>query len=132
VIPLSRYYCDGRRLEQGCLLSIPAYQLARIRGEALAILECRPEARWLLNQCCVVVGYVEAFAYYDPGAFPWPYLVEKLRAMRRFVSDSLIVRAPRVQAKREVKEEPPSRLVRYEGRMVSRVWYGRHVRGDAA
>jgi hypothetical protein len=63
----------------------PAYVIAALRGEALALLAVRPESSWLRDQATIIVGYTEAFKYYGAGEFPTDYIVEKLKAMRRII-----------------------------------------------
>lgn len=56
------------------------YRLARLVGEADALLACRPDSKRLLNACCIVRGYVELFPHYK--AFPWEYVKAIVGKMR--------------------------------------------------
>ncbi len=63
----------------------PAYVLARVKGEALALSHSRPDSLWVQNQACVVLGYVELYGHYEEQEFPWGHVVEKLCGMRKMI-----------------------------------------------
>lgn len=90
-----RNSCDA-----GALYLCPAYVLERIKGEALALLASRPDSSWLRDQACVVVGYVEAFAFYQAGEFPWGHVTQRLSRMRRIIfrAEHLAKKMPHLKA----------------------------------
>lgn len=64
----------------------PAYVLERLRGEAIALHAARPQNRWILDQACIVIGYVEAYHAYGENEFPWDHIVAKLCNIRRIIA----------------------------------------------
>lgn len=94
-------YAHTSTAHRGRLYEMPEYVLGRIRGEALALSECRPDSRWLRDQATIILGYVEAFGFYADGEFPWGHVVAILSRMR-----TMIVSSERLAAK--INEGHPS------------------------
>lgn len=131
----ARYFSDGGA-HQDTLDRIPDYVLGKIQGEALALLAVNPDNRWLLNQVCVIFGYIEAFTFYPDGEFPWGHVVGRLfrmriAAARTVVRVDVVALPARRQASHNVITKAMTmeraREIRYEGRWVSRVWLARHI-----
>lgn len=87
-------YVANHGADAAHLYVIPEYVLGRLKGEAMALSECRPNNHWLRDQATIVIGYVEAYAFFPEDEFPWGHVVEIISKMRR-----IIVRAEHLAAK---------------------------------